>query len=144
MGFDVAKFEAAKITPVTKTIPVPELAAFFEANEVAEWTVKNLDGPSLAQVNEEVSNASKLKAVIEGIAAGTNDAMKKAIETHVGGNKDVVPEDLVRRHKMLQLGSVPECPYHIVVRLAVAKPTTFYKLTNEIIRLTGDGANLGE
>lgn len=144
MGFNVDKFEAARITPVTKTIPVPELAAFFDEGETAEWTVRNLDGPALAQVNEEAANASKLRAVIEGVAAGTNAALKKAIETHVGGNDDIVPEDLVRRHKMLQLGSVPECPHHIAVRLAVAKPTTFYKLTNEITRLTGDGASLGE
>jgi hypothetical protein len=143
MSFNVEKFDAAQVTIVTKTIPVPELKAFFE-DEIPEWEIRCLTGTELFVANEAASVASKTKVIIEAIASGSDAGLKKGLETFLNKNDEMVPEELVRRHKLLEFGSIPPCPENICVKLAHNKPTTFTKITNEIIKLTGDGADLGE
>jgi hypothetical protein len=144
MSFNVEKFDAAQVTIVTKTIPVPELKAFFGEDEKAEWEVRGMTGTELFIANEAASVASKTKVIIEAIASGTEAGLKKGLNTFLNKNDQMTPEELVRRHKMLELASIPPCPENVCVKLAHNKPTTFTKITNEIIKLTGDGADLGE
>lgn len=142
--FDFEKFDNAQFTFVSKKIKVPELKSFFDENEKPEWEIRGLTGHELAIVNEAAETASKTRAIIEAVGAGTPEAIKKGLQTMLNKNDEATPEDMARRHKMLEFGSVPACPEHIAVKLSHNKPTVFYRLTNEIIRLTGDGASLGE
>ena len=144
MAFDYQAFDAAQITFPTKKIPVPGLKSFFKEDEDPVWEIKSLTGSQLAIVNDAVETVKKTRVIIEALASGSNVALKKGMEIFLNKNDaDTDPEDLVRRHKMLELASIPSCPEHICVRLAMAKPTIFYRLTNEIIKMTGDGADLG-
>lgn len=144
MTIDYDALDAANITFPTKKIPVPELKSFFKADEDPVWEIKSLTGAELAVVNEAAETVKKTKTIIDALASGSNAALKKGMETFLNKNADTDPEDLIRRHKMLEFASIPPCPEHICVRLAHAKPTIFYRLTNEIIKMTGDGASLGE
>ena len=144
MSFDLEKFNAAQITYVTKTIQVPELKAFFGKDEKPEWKVRNLTGIELFIANEAASVASKVKIMTEAIAKGTNEGLQEGLETLLNKNNDIVPEELVRRHKLLEFASIPPFPANLCVKLAESKITTFTKITNAIIILTGDGADLGE
>lgn len=141
MAFDTNAFDLAAFTQPTKKIPVPELQSFFAEDESPEFEIRGLTGNELAIVNEEVETASKTKILIEAIVGGTDQGLKSGIETFLnkGG---VTPSDLVRRFKMLQFGSIPPLPEQVCVKLANAKPTTFYRITNEIIRLTGEGSDV--
>lgn len=144
MQFDFDKFDAAQITFPTKKIPVPELKEFFPEGQEPVWIIKALTGHELAIVNESVEMVTRTKAVIDAISEGSNESIKRGIKTLINRDGEITPEDLARRHRMLEFGTVSECPEHLCVKLAHAKPTIFYRLTNEIIRMTGDGASLGE
>ena len=145
MPFDINAFDLAQVKFPTKKIPVPELKAFFDEDETPEFEIRGLTGNELAIVNEAVETVNKTRIMIEALSKGSESAMKKGLETFLNKVGDESsPEDAVRRLKMLELGTVPSLPEHICVKLASAKGTMFYKLTNEIIRMTGDGAELGE
>ena len=144
MSFNFDKFDSANFTFPTKKIPVPELKEFFAEGQEAVWEIRGLTGHELAIVNEAVEQMNRTKAVIEAIAEGSTAAIKKGIKTLLNKNDEITPEDLARRLKMLELATVPECPEHLCVKLSHNKPTIFYRLTNEIIRATGDGASSGE
>jgi len=145
--FDQDKFNTANFIMPTKKISVPELKAFFPDDTEPEaliWEVKGMTGNELAIVNEAVATYGKTKAIIEAIASNSNSSLKKGLENFLNKSDDNLAEDLIRRHKTLQFGSVEEITEETCVRLAQFKPTIFYNLTNEIIHLTGDGASVGE
>ena len=87
---------------------------------------------------------NRTKAIIKAISSQTNEGITKGISEVLNKDEETTPEDLARRLKMLELASVPSCPEHVAVKLAAFKPTIFFRLTNEIIRLTGEGAELGK
>lgn len=144
MGFDFDKFDSAQFTFPTKDVPVPELKDFFSAEEKQVWVMRSLTGRELAIVNEAVETVNRTKAIIKAISSQTNEGITKGISEFINKDEETTPEDLARRLKMLELASVPPCPEHVAVKLAAFKPTIFFRLTNEIIRLTGEGAELGK
>jgi len=144
MAIDYQLLDAANIEFPTQEIPVPELSDFFPAGEDPVWVVKPLTGHELAQVNEAAEHVERVKNVIRALSSGDKTAEKKGMAMYLGQDDESTPQDLARRHKMLALASVPPCPEHVAVRLAHAKPTTFYKITNKIIAMTGQGADLGK
>ena len=141
---DFEKFNKSEFIFPSVDIPVPELKDFFQEDEAPVWKVKSVTGSELAIINEAVATYNKTKAIIEAIATDSNSELKSGLKAYLNKSDDATPEDLIRRHKLLQFGTVGGCPEEAVIRLANYKPTTFFKLTNEIIRLTGDGASLGE
>jgi len=143
MTFDAQAFEAAQPKPMQAEIRVPELAAFFgEAEPV--WTVRGLEGRELAEANQAVNTNRALAEVLKRVAGGdAKDRAAAAMEAL--GVSEKVPDDLVRRHALLRLGSVdPVIVQRQAVRLARHWPVTFYALTNRILELTGEGPDLGE
>jgi hypothetical protein len=53
-----------------------------------------------------------------------------------------MPEDIVRRVEMLVQASVTPCDRETAVNLSIRFPTIFYALTNKIIELSGEGAEM--
>lgn len=144
MTFDIAKFEQRQFRDRTSDISVPELKDFFGEDEKPSWSVRCLSGEELASANEAVENNRNVEGMITALAAGAGKEKIEGIKEAMGLPCGKAPNELVRRFAMLCAGSVsPECPQNIAVKLAHNFPTTFYKLTNEIIRLTGAG-RLGE
>jgi len=144
--FDFDRFDSAQFTFPTKKIPVPEIKDFFEEGQEAVWECRSLNGHELAIVNEAVETYSRKKAIMKALASGngTNSEITKGVQIFLNNDESITPEDLIRRHKMLELASIPPCPENICVKLAYVKPTVFLRITNEIIKATGDGAELGK
>ena len=143
MGFDANKFESTQFKQRTTIIPVPEMKQFFGEDEPL-WEVRCLSAIELAIANDAVTVNNNVSGVINAISSQLKSDKVEAIKEIIGISSDTVPEDIVRRYSMLSSGSVnPTCPYSVAVKLGNTFPTTLFKLTNEIIRLTGLG-QLGE
>lgn len=142
---DLDKFLAAPLPSRSSTIAVPELAAFFEKDEKAEWVVRGMTATELARTKEAHSNSDLLKQVAEKLATGDKASALKDV---LGVGSDEVPEDISERIERLAIASVSPAlgdeKRDIAVKLAESFPVTFYKLTNEILNLTGQGADLGK
>lgn len=161
MEFDINLFESKIFKDRTFDIDVSELKDFFKSkNEKDEkkdekdnestkppkyiWTVRGLTASEIAIANESVESNRNLESFITAISSKSQSDKVDAVKDVLGLPTDKTPNDLVRRFSMLVAGSVsPKCPQNIAVKLADSFPTTFYKLTNKIIELTGEG-KLGE
>lgn len=143
---DLQKFLNASLVQRQATVKVPELAEFF-GEDRPEWTVRALTAAELGRANESAERgAENLKALITAMAGEGDKA--EAVRKAMGlSNKDV-PADVSRRIEMLTLASVsPKIGSEqrdVVVKLAENYPTTLYSLTNKILSLTGQGADLGK
>jgi hypothetical protein len=87
-----------------------------------------------------------IKALVEAMAGKGDKA--SALRKTLGIADGEVPPDVSRRIEMLAVGSVkPELGMDnrdVAVKLAESFPTVFYNLTNRILSLTGQGAEVGK
>lgn len=145
MPFDVKKFKKSKFENRTENIAVPSLKSFFGEDETAEFIVRGLTGEEFARVREAQQKYKNVSAIIEALA-GTNQREKiEALSESLGIGAEGVPEDMVRRLEMLQLGSVePEIDLETAKKIFKVAPVTAYELTNRIQALSGQGMLPGE
>ena len=144
MTFDATKFEATKFKDRTEKVPVPDLKKFFKLkkSEKPIWEVKGLSAHELAIVNNAVeANKGKtelIEAILEGTTKEKADAVRKAM--NIIKVSDNVPNDIVRRHMTIVLGSVnPKCSESLAVNLGVNFPTVLFLISQKIYALTGLG-----
>lgn len=145
MSFDANKFKATNFNDRKKSLPVPQLKAFFPEDVEPTWTVRGLTGVESARSRQAVTDSKNLEAVIEALGSGSLKLKTEAIRKVAGlDNLDDVPEDIVRRYSWLTQASVdPACDYPMAIKLAENFPEIFYALTNTILSLTHLG-RLGE
>jgi hypothetical protein len=142
---DLQKFLNASLTPREASVDVPELSEFF-GDDDAVWTVRGLTAAEMARANDAAQAGQSLSALVEALAKSGQKA--DAIRKLAGVPDADVPADVSRRIQMLVDGSVSpeigEDSRDVAVRLAETFPTIFYNLTNKILSLTGQGAELGK
>ena len=140
MGFDINKFENTSFKERTAEIKVPELKNFFGEDEPTVWIVRGVNAEELARVNEAVAANKDMASIISAISSNISKDKVDGIKNLMGLQGDSVPADIVRRIAMITAGSVsPVLPQDLVVKLGNSLPTTFYKISNKIIELTGMG-----
>lgn len=144
---DLQKFLSADLHPRQLVHPVPELEPWFAPGSDLTWTVRGLTGVELSRANDAASGSlANVSAMIKAMAGDGDKA--GAIRTAMGLSNDDVPSDVSRRIEMLAMGSVVPAlgvdQRDVAVKLAETFPTAFYQLTNAIINLTGQGAELGK
>jgi len=146
MGFDTAKFLNNKFQRRKKNVPVPDLKKFFPDDSKKDdhvWVVHGLTGQELGHCKAAAARNRNMGAVLEGIASGQTEEIKKAISQIAGGPN--VPDDIATRIAMLEKGSVdPICDETLAVHLCTYFPIEFYQLTTEINVLTGMGHEPGK
>lgn len=143
MGFNLNKFETEQYKHRERSIPVPALALFFADGEKPEWTIRGLTAIEIAQVRESKKKAQNMEGIIERLASNAPAEKMAAIMDALGINSDT-PDDYVQRVSMLEIASIsPKIKRAHAVRLADIAPLDFYKITDEIMNLTGMG-KLGE
>lgn len=138
MPFDAQAFERAKLGPRTATLEVPALAAWFDAGEKPEWTVRGLTASEM----HEATEAGKYRATTESIlrALAQREDQVQAVREAIGLPGQQVPGEIVKRQEMLRFGSVtPAIDLSVSVKLCEQFPVEFMQLTNEILLLTGRG-----
>ena len=127
---------------------MPELSGYFGKDEPARWIVRGLTAAEIGRANTAAEKGlDHVKALIAAMAGDGSDkaaTMRKAF----GLSDDEVPQDVSRRIELLTIGSVsPELgsdKRDVAVKLAETFPTIFYNLTNQILTLTGQGAEVGK
>lgn len=143
MAFDERAFLKAKAEPRTARVAVAALAGFFGADEEAAFTVRGLSGAELARVNEAVAKNKNLAAIVQALAGQTSDPEK--LKELMGLSNSKQPDEIVKRMEMLTLGAVdPPVSMPVAIKIAEVAPAEFFLLTNEVTRLTGEGAELGK
>lgn len=143
---DLQKFLQAALQPRQSTVQVPELSAWF-GDKPAEWVVRGLSAAELARANQAGERGLDNARAMVAALAGDGDKAA-AIRAAMGLSNEDVPGDVSRRIEMLAAGAVSPLlgpdNRDVAVKLAETFPTVFYQLTNAIINLTGQGAELGK
>ena len=143
MAFNINKFETEQYKHRERVIPVPALAMFFDDGEKPEWTVRGLTAIEVSQVRESKRKAQNIEGIIERLASNAPTEKMAAIMDALGINADT-PDDYVQRVSMLEIASIkPKIKRTHAVRLADVSAMDFFRLTDEIMNLTGLG-KLGE
>lgn len=145
---DLQKFLNAALQPRQQTIDVPELHAWFATGSAATWIVRSLTSSELARANQAAETGMENVRAMIAALAGTGTDKSGAIRQAMGLSDEDVPADVSRRIEMLTAGSVEPAlganQRDVAVRLAETFPGVFYRLTNAIINLTGQGAEPGK
>lgn len=142
MGFDLERFESAKLEPRRKVVEVDGLAPFFAEGEKPEWTVRGLSASELHQANEASRRQSSFENIVKAMTSSADQV--STIRKALGLSKDT-PGEIAKRLEMLVMGSVsPVISLPVAVKMAENFPVEFMVLTNDITVLTGQGADLGK
>jgi len=146
MGFDVNKFSNAKFKDRTADVPVPELKKFFDEDEdKLIWTVKGIGANEIAVANTAMQTNKDIAGIVSALSSTNSTEKIEAIQEAMGLQSGNVPDDIVRRISLLVSGCVePEVDQEVAVKLSVAYSAVFYRLTNKILSLTGEGMEPGE
>lgn len=144
---DIQKFLNAALRPREASIEVPDLAQWFGADERPVWVVRGLTAAELGRANQAAERGlDNVRALVAAMAGDGDKA--GAIRKAMGLSDEDVPADISRRIEMLAAGSVAPAlgsdNRDVAVKLAETYPTVFYNLTNQILTLTGLGAEMGK
>jgi hypothetical protein len=147
MAFDVDRFITSNWQRRTANVAVDTLKEFFDKDEKPIWQIQSLEGSELAQAKHAKERNIRLKASAESIAEILSTKNKTKLKESISGifgNIDA-ENDTAWRTELLILGSVkPAVDYQLAAMLFKARPTEYYNLTNEIIRLSGLGHEPGK
>lgn len=139
--FNFDEFLNRKVIPRTEDIIVEPLAPFFDGNPV--FKVRGLTGEELARCIQAAKSYSQLSGIVSGILSDSPKDKVNAIKSSVGLSDDI-PEDFAKRIEMMLVATLtPEnLTREVVVKLGQVLPVEFMIITNTILTLTGQGANL--
>ncbi len=143
MSIDYNKLGSAQFEFPTKKMAVPGLKDFFPKGEKPEWEYRGLSGTELALVNNVIQTNAWAESIKKAICSIDTNGLTRSLDGLQGRNLEEVPPDLAKRLKILELGSVPPCPEHVCVRIAHTRPVLVWDITAKIMKLTDDGADLG-
>lgn len=142
-GFNLDGFRSAVVATRIGRVPVPALAGFFPPGKPAAFDVRQLTADELAIIDEAVETNRAQAEVIRGLAGGSKEKAE-AVLRELGLSADL-RNTTVRWIEIVLLGTTePKLERADVVRLANYFPIEFKSIHNEIARLTGVGAVLGE
>ncbi len=118
---------------------VEALSEFFEGK--AQWKVRGLTTAELLKCNAAAEKQKSLISAVEAVA-GSVGKDKIAATQKLLGLDGTIDADMAKRLEMLVCGSVdPEITLDVAVKLGEYFPVEFMQLTNEIMKLTSDGAD---
>lgn len=138
MGFDAARFEAARLEPRRKTIPVPGLAEWFAPDTEPQWTIRGVSAAELHYAIEAGRRRATVTNIIKAISEREVDV--KTMRSALGMPSDEVPGEVVMRQELLKTASVePAIDLAVAVKMSELFPIEFHQLTDEIKLLTGHG-----
>jgi hypothetical protein len=145
MAFDANRFVEADLAPRTEDVPVPELAAFYDEGESPVWRVRALTANEVQRAATAKDRLLREGALLDAISSGSRTEMAEELARVLGRKAEDVEPETARRMEILMAGSVaPECSLEMAGRLADAFPIQFITLTNRILALTGQGAEIGK
>lgn len=140
MTLNATAFMQASLSHRQSTVAVGALSTWFDGK--AEWVVRGLSATELLAANAASEKQKNLAAAVEAIAGSVGKDKIPATQKLLGivGQTDA---EMAKRLELLVSGSVsPEITLDIAVKLADNFPVEFMQLTNEILKLTSEGADV--
>jgi hypothetical protein len=147
MGFNADSFQQMDWSERIAEIPVPNLAQWFGADEQPIWKVRNLEGSEVARAKFAKERNLRLKVNLETIAEILSSQDKKKIKEQISnlfGNIEADGDTAWRTELLIMASIDPQVDYPLAARLFKYRPTDYYTITNEIIRLIGLGHEPGK
>lgn len=140
MAFDVKKFKQAKYTRRTKDIPVPDLAEWFDEGEKPVWIIQGLTGKEVGVSKQAAAKNKSLAGIMEMLKSSKVLDKTKALQTIFDLDPKGTTENVAERLEQMVHASVkPECDLDLALKVCKCYPVAFYTISNEILRLTGQG-----
>lgn len=141
MPFNADKFDRTEFRFRTKRLNLPALRGYFDEGEEPDFEVRGLTGAELQLALEAQRRNVSVESLMIALAKAPADVA--TIRQAIGLPSKETPGEIAKRIEMLTMASVtPRLEQHIVVKLAEKYPIEFFQLTNEIIELTGLGAEI--
>ena len=124
----------------SEKVKIDSLSEFFDDDPVFE--IRGLSGSEVALSNEAVARNKNVSALTEALVSDNKSEKVQALKKLIG-NSDDVPADLAKRMEMLVSGCIsPTVDIPFTIKLAEYFPVDFMNLTNKIMVLTGQGAEM--
>lgn len=141
MGWDKERVLREEYAIRTKEVRVEALRGAFDGDEPV-FTVRALTANELAGSEEARQSRSQVLALTKALERGEAGELSRAMQGYFGVASDDVKPDFARRLEIVARGVVaPEnWDKAQAVWLAEKFPVAFYELSNEILTLTGLGA----
>lgn len=141
MGFDLNRFTSASLALRTAEVKTPMLKDFFAEGEEPVFKVRGLTGEEWYGMRQAITDRRDRKAIAEKLLSGAGEAIAEAIADIYGD----IPEELARRINMVAYGCVePKLDLTAAVKLFKFYAPQAHLISEEIWRLSGEGATLGE
>ncbi len=136
---NLEKFRNAEFERRTETVPVPELAGFFDGDGPAELEVQSLTGPEVFQAERRREQNRNLDELVKKLAGDNSKKKIAALIESLGFTGDVHPM-LVKAIAFVEFGVVSvKLTQEDVVRLAEYHIDTMLRLFRKIDNLTALG-----
>ena len=137
MAFKKQDFISALYEQRFSEVPVPDLQPFFEDDDKPVWKVRGLTGQELGRANDAADRNKKISSVVEGVLSDNPKKIAKAVRQVIDPD---TPQDIAKRLEHIITGSVdPECDLTLALKICECFPIEFFAITNEILKLTGQG-----
>jgi hypothetical protein len=144
MPFNTDRFSGAEFSRREGVVKVPALAEWFDEGESPEFSVRGLTFAELCQADSAADKSKSARRLIEALSGGTSNEQTGAIKEALGFSDDTPPQ-MAKRVEMLILGAVePVFDRQTAVKLSEAFPVEFRIITDEIVKLTGQGQEPGK
>lgn len=142
MPFNVQKFLHTACPPRTATVPVPDLAHWFDDDPAPVWTVRNLTGEEVFRAEDAGERLQHIQSAVLAILEG-GSGLKDAYQELMGLGS--VPPKLATRIEWLMYASVdPPCDRDIAIKLFRESPVVAGRIVGKIAELINLGADWGK
>jgi hypothetical protein len=143
MTFATDRFKEIKYSPRTKTVAMEQLKQFFDPEEKPEFIIRGLTAEEICYCSQAAKGYSQVEPIMLGMLGESPSAKLEAILLSLGISKNM-PEDYAKRIEHFMLGCIQPVSMdrEVAVKLSLVVPVEFLYITNEILRLSGIGAEL--
>jgi len=146
MPFDIKKLRNSRWDFRTKSVPVPELADFFDTDEPPVMTARNLDAAEYARVAEEARDLTLADRadLIDAVDGGTDPDILRAFVAHLREQDGKTPAEVTRRLYFCVYGVTQPEGMDVTDWAQIARhyADAFFRVSNAVMELCGEGSVL--
>lgn len=144
-SFDVNWFNSAKLELRTKEVEIPkELEGALRKKGDAVWVVRQLEDSDIVRADDETDKMGLVPKIIEAAVSSKDSTKLDAVKEILGIQEDT-PQGTRKKAHYISCASIdPEIDRAGAAKLLRGFPVFANKLVNEILALTGMGAELGK
>lgn len=143
MGFQAERFAQVTLAPRTRSVPVPELADWFDGDDKPVFLVRGLTADELARAKDAHAMNLRKLGLLRALEREDPDPGQIAEEARaaIQGSAEDKHAQIAMRQQMILHGVVePALSEEIVAKLATHYAMLIYRVSDAINDLTGRGS----